>query len=88
VDRIESFLLGVIGALSGTAGLFFLKFWRDTKDRLFLAFAIFFLVEMLNRTALILFVERPNEGAPAVYVARLIASAIIVAAILRKNLRR
>jgi hypothetical protein len=33
-------LLGAIAMASLVAALFFLRFWRDTKDRLFLFFSI------------------------------------------------
>ena len=69
---------------SFVAGLFFLRFWRETKDRLFLAFAVSFLIEGVNRTALALS-ERPNEGAPFFYVVRLLAFLLILGAIVDKN---
>jgi hypothetical protein len=53
--------LFVSPAASVTAALFFLKFWKDTRDFRFLAFAASFLVEVLNRTA-VPFLPRPNEG--------------------------
>jgi hypothetical protein len=81
---LEGFLLGVIVAASLTAGAFFLKFWLRTHDGLFLAFAIAFLIEGLNRTAL-LFLEHPNEGRPEIYLVRLFAFLLIAAAIVRKN---
>lgn len=81
---IEGFLLGVIFSASITASLFFLKFWRKTRDSLFLAFAAAFAVEGLNRLAF-LFIERPSEGTPAIYVVRLLAFLLILAAIARKN---
>jgi hypothetical protein len=81
---LEGFLLGVIVTASLTAALFFLKFWRATRDGLFLAFAIAFLIEGLNRTGVLL-LEHPNEGSPIVYLVRLLAFLLIAAAILRKN---
>ncbi len=42
---LEAFLLGVIATSSLTAGVFFLKFWRKTRDSLFLAFGLAFFVE-------------------------------------------
>jgi hypothetical protein len=84
---IESFLLGIIVTCSLTAGMFFLKFWRRTRDPLFLAFSLAFTIEGLNRTA-ILFLVHPNEGSPAIYLVRLFAFLIILAAILWKNRRR
>lgn len=82
--RIDSFLLGVIATSSIVASLFFLKFWRRTHDSLFIFFAVAFLIEGLNRTA-ILFAVRPSEGSPWIYIVRLAAFLIILAGILRKN---
>lgn len=81
---IQSFLLGVIATTSLTAGVFFLKFWRRTRDSLFLAFAIAFILEGINRTAVI-FANHPNEGSPWTYLVRLFAFLLILAAILKKN---
>ncbi|HTQ35435.1 MAG TPA: DUF5985 family protein [Steroidobacteraceae bacterium] len=83
---IESFLLGVIVTTSLVAGLYFLKFWRATRDPLFLAFSLAFIIESINRTG-ILFLEKPNEGSPETYVVRLLAFLLILAAILWKNRR-
>lgn len=77
-------MLGVIATTSITAAIFFLRFWNRTRDSLFLAFAVAFLIEGVNRIA-VLEVERPNEGSPWTYVVRLIAFLIILAGILNKN---
>lgn len=82
--RVEAFLLGVIAITSLTAGLFFLKFWRRTRDSLFLAFSVAFLIEGVNRTA-VLNAKHPNEGSPWIYTVRLIAFLIILGGILHKN---
>lgn len=84
---IEGFLLGVIATASLTAALFFLKFWRDTRDSFFLAFAASFLIEGLNRASF-LFLPRPNEGNPWIYLVRLLAFLLILGAIIRKNYGR
>lgn len=84
---IESFLVGVIATASVMAGLFFLKFWRDTRDSFFLSFAASFTIEGLNRIS-ILFLPRPNEGSPWVYLIRLFAFLLILIAIIRKNYGR
>lgn len=81
---IEGFLLGVIAMASVTAGVFFLKFWRDTRDLLFLAFAVTFLVEGFNRTS-VLFLADPSEGSPRIYLVRFFAFLLLLAAILKKN---
>jgi hypothetical protein len=81
---LEGFLLGVIVTAYLAAAAFFLKFWRRTQDGLFLAFAVAFFVEGLNRIA-ILFLAHPNEGSPVVYLVRLFAFLLIAAAIVKKN---
>jgi hypothetical protein len=82
--RLEPFLLGAISTLSFTAALYFLKFWRRTRDGLFLAFSIAFFIEAGNRIAVI-FLKNPSEGSPLIYLIRLGAFLIILGAILRKN---
>jgi hypothetical protein len=84
---IEGFLLGVIAIASLTAGMFFLRFWKKTHDRLFLAFAIFFFTEMGTRITLLDF-ARPNEGSPWIYLIRLVALIVLLAAIVAKNYER
>lgn len=81
---VEGFLVGVIATSSVMAGVFFLKFWKRTRDFLFLAFAIAFIIEGLDR-ACVLMVERPNEGKPWMYLVNLFASGLILVAILKKN---
>jgi hypothetical protein len=84
---IEGFLLGAIFTASLIAGLIFLRFWRDTRDSFFLSFAAAFTIEALNRASYLL-LERPNEGAPWIYIVRLFAFLLILVAILRKNYGR
>ena len=81
---IEGFLLGIIVSASLVAAAFFWKFWRQTRDTLFLAFAAAFLIEGINRMSFLL-LDAPNEGRPAIYVVRLVAFVLLVAAIVRKN---
>jgi len=81
---IEGFLLGVIATSSLIAGLFFLRFWRDTRDSLFLTFAIAFIAEGLNRTAMLI-LEQPNEGSPWIYLVRFFAFLLILLGIVNKN---
>lgn len=82
--KVDPFLLGVIATASLTAGVFFLKFWSKTRDSLFLAFGLAFVIEGLNRCA-VLMLAKPNEGSPYIYGVRLLAFLIILAAILHKN---
>jgi uncharacterized membrane protein HdeD (DUF308 family) len=84
---LEGFLLGIIATSSVTAGVFFLKFWKQTRDSLFLAFGLAFVVEGLNRCA-VLFLAKPSEGSPYFYIVRLLAFLLILGAILQKNYGR
>ncbi len=81
---INGFLLGVVATSSVTAGVFFLRFWRDTRDSLFLAFAVAFIIEGLNRSAM-LFLSQPNEGSTWIYLVRLLAFLLILGGIIHKN---
>ncbi len=84
---IDGFLIGVIATASLASALFFFKFWKDTRDSLFLLFAIAFMIEGLNRAAL-LTLPQPNEGRPAIYLVRCFAFLLIVAGIINKNRRQ
>jgi hypothetical protein len=81
---LEGCLLGVIISASLASSLFFLKFWKHTRDGLFLAFSAAFFIEGVNRVGF-LFAERPNEAGPAIYAVRLFAFFLILFAIVRKN---
>jgi hypothetical protein len=83
----NEFLLGAIATMALLAGLFFLRFWRQTGDRLFLLFAAAFGLEGLSRAALAS-AEHPNEGRPLFYAIRLASYLIIVVAVVQKNLAR
>ena len=78
------FLGGVLTMGYFVLGVFFLKFWKRTRDFLFLAFAIAFIIEGLSRASVLL-LAKPNEGSPWIYVVRLLASLLILFAILKKN---
>jgi hypothetical protein len=80
----EEFLLGVIVTASLAASAFFLKFWRQTHDKLFLGFSAAFAIEGMNRLAF-LFLDQPNEGNPLIYTVRLFSYLLILAAFVNKN---
>jgi hypothetical protein len=56
------FLLGAIGMGFGVAGLFFLLFWRETRDRVFAFFALAFFVLAANRLGFALWVQTQQLG--------------------------
>jgi hypothetical protein len=77
-------LIGAIAMASLVAGLFFLRFWRDTRDNFFRFFAASFFLEAANRTALGLSPD-PNEAHPLFYLIRLLSFLLILVAIVQKN---
>lgn len=81
---LNGFLLGVIVTASLTAAAYFLKFWRQTGDKLFLGFGAAFFIEGLNRSVF-LFLDTPSEGNPMVYTVRLFSYLLILGAIVHKN---
>lgn len=66
------------------AGLFFLRFWRQTRDRLFLIFAISFWLLGAQRLALALTAQMV-ESVTGLYLIRLFAFLLILVAIIDKN---
>lgn len=80
-------LLIISGAIAmgyGVAGLFFLRFWRETGDRLFLIFSGAFWILGLQRLALI-FTREMIEDHTGLYLIRLFAFLLILGAIVDKN---
>jgi hypothetical protein len=77
-------LLGAIATASILAGLFFLRFWKSTRDRFFLFFALSFGIEGVNRLLLGL-LGGLREDVPSYYLVRLLAYGLILLAILDKN---
>jgi hypothetical protein len=81
------FLQGVSAAAAWAAGLFFLRFWRDSGDRLFVYFGIAFWVLAMSWSLLGLF-SPTEETRPYIYGLRLLAFALIIAATIDKNRAR
>ena len=80
---MEAILVGAIAAMSLVAALFFLRYWKSTRDRFFLFFALSFFIEAANRVALYE-TEGLREDAPGYYLVRLVAYGLILAAIIDK----
>jgi membrane-associated PAP2 superfamily phosphatase len=83
---LDPFLGGAISMGFLVAGLFFLRFWRTTRDRLFLFFAAAFFILMAERVVRGA-MEIRTEWVPYVYMIRLAAFVLILIAILDKNRR-
>ena len=69
------------------AGLFFLRFWRDTRDRLFALFAVAFWLFGMQRLLLALIdVEAEHEA--LFYLLRLVGFLLIIWGVVDKNRAR
>jgi Family of unknown function (DUF5985) len=78
------FLSGVITMGFLVAGLFFLRFWSRTRERLFAAFAAAFWLLAANH-GLVALLRMPREEESWIYLLRLAAFSLIIAAIVLKN---
>ena len=85
-DTLVAFMGGAVTVGYLVAALFFLKFWRRTRDGLFAAFAAAFVLLAASQTTAVLF-GIPDEALGGVYLLRLAAFLLIIFAVLRKNLR-
>lgn len=79
------FLAGAVTMGYAVASVFFLRFWRKTADRLFLAFAAAFVLLALNQV-LAAVLEFGDERTPYVYSLRVLGFLLILWAIIDKNL--
>lgn len=82
---MNELITGAISMASLIIALFFLRFWRNTRDRFFLWFALSFGIEGVHRIVSALTLEE-NEDSPLHYLVRLLAYGLILWAILEKNL--
>jgi hypothetical protein len=81
---LKEWLLGAIALGTSMAGLFFLRFWKVTGDRLFLFFALAFFGEVLSRILMALSAASTEED-PSIYILRFISYGLIVCGIIEKN---
>lgn len=78
------FLAGAVTLGYIVAAAFFLRFWRRTADRLFLAFAAAFVLFALNQALAYAFTV-VLEPASLVYALRVLGFLLIIWAIVDKN---
>lgn len=83
---MNDFLAGAISMGYAIAALMFLKFWRRTREGLFLAFSAAFLLLGVNQ-ALLTFTRVPVEERSSLYLIRLAAFMLIILAFWVKNRR-
>ena len=80
------FIYGVLTAISATIAIFFLKFFRESKDRLFGFFAAAFAVLAVDWLAHALLVPR-HESQHYLFLIRLVAFVLIIAGIVNNRSR-
>jgi hypothetical protein len=83
----SAFWMGMVAMGFAISALFFLKFWNQSRDRLFLLFAMAFMLLAVNRWVRVV-VNDEGEISLIPYVVRLLAFLMILLAIIDRNLRR
>jgi uncharacterized membrane protein len=81
------FLQAVSAALAWVSGMIFLRFWRESRDVLFVFFGAGFWVMALS-WALLALVNPTGEARPYVYAIRLLSFLLIIAGMVQKNRSR
>jgi hypothetical protein len=81
---MNTFLQGAVAMGCTIAGLFFLRFWRDSRDRLFLRFAFAFWMLGVSYVLLGL-IAFATDWRVYVFLVRLAAFCLILLGIVEKN---
>jgi hypothetical protein len=81
---MRQFLWGVLAMASVVVALFFLHYWRASRDRLFAFFALAFAAMALDWVGHV-FVAPADPFRAEVYVGRLLAFVLIIIGIIDKN---
>jgi uncharacterized membrane protein HdeD (DUF308 family) len=84
LELVLHLISGAIVMGYGVAAVFFLRFWRETRDRLFLIFSLAFWILGIQRLALALS-SFSGENHTWLYLLRLLGFVLILAAIVDKN---
>jgi len=84
---MQQYLSGMITMGFAVSGVFFLRFWSRTQERLFLAFACAFGLFALNQM-LVAMADIPREEQGWFYLLRLTGFGLIIAGICLKNFGR
>lgn len=84
---MSEFMQGATMMGSVAVAVFFLRFWRQTSDRLFAVFAAAFALFAMNRLLLAV-LDQESETRTWVYALRAVTFLMIAAAVLDKNVRR
>jgi hypothetical protein len=77
----------VAATAAWACGLFFFRFWRDSRDRLFAYFGTAFWLLSLS-WMLLAFIGAVPESQPYIYGVRSIAFVLLIVAMIQKNRER
>lgn len=83
-NSLGATLMGAVAMASLVATVFFLRFWRQTRDDLFLYFAFAFGIDAVTRFVLGIS-QVPESKEPLFYIPRLVTFTLIILAIVQKN---
>ena len=81
---IIPFLQTVSATAAAAAGLFFFRFWRESRDRLFAFFGAAFWVLALS-WGLLALIDPSDETRPYIYAIRLAAFLLMIVGMVDKN---
>jgi Family of unknown function (DUF5985) len=84
MTHLADVLSGATAMASLAVALFFLKFWRRTRDSFFLLFAAAFAIDATSRFALGIS-QVSDTAEPIYFLPRLVMFGLIVMAIIGKN---
>lgn len=84
MEILVAYLSGAVTLGYLVAAAFFVRFWRKTRDRLFLAFGVAFVLLSINQL-LATFIGAGDENVVYAYVLRVPGFMLILAAIIDKN---
>jgi len=87
VNGVPAFVAGLMTAGYLVIALFFARFWRDRRDRLFLYFSAAFLTLAVQRAVLVL-VWQNADATLAMYLLRAFAFGLILKGIIDANRNR
>jgi hypothetical protein len=79
-----TFLQGISATGAWVSGLFFFRFWRETRDPLFAFFAAAFWL-LATSWALLALISPTEEARPYIYSIRLVAFLLLIIAMIVKN---
>lgn len=84
MEILVAYLSGAVTLGHLVAAALFLRFWRKTRDRLFLAFGVAFALLSVNQL-LATFIDAGDENVVYAYVLRVLGFILILAAIVDKS---